>query len=47
LTVTFYVNGKKVEQLAPEYKEEMARRLSEAMSNYYTAHPDEYSQIKQ
>ena len=47
LTVTIHIGGKKVEKLAPEYKERMAQRLSEALSRYYTANPDEYCKIKQ
>jgi phenylpyruvate tautomerase PptA (4-oxalocrotonate tautomerase family) len=46
LTVTFHIGGKQVDKLTEEQKERMAQRLSEAMSTYYTAHPEEYAKIK-
>lgn len=46
LTVTLHIGGKQVERLTPEQSERMAQRLSEAMSTYYTAHPDEFIRIK-
>ena len=46
LTVTLHIGGEQVERLTPEQSERMAQRLSEAMSVYYTAHPDEYQQIQ-
>ena len=46
LTVTLHIGGKQVESLTEEQKEKMAQRLSEAMSLYYTAHPDEYLKLK-
>lgn len=46
LTCTFFVGGKQVETLTEEQRERMAQRLSEAMSIYYTAHPDEYLKLK-
>lgn len=46
LTVTFHIGGKQVDKLTEEQKERMAHRLSEAMSTYYTAHPEEYAKIK-
>lgn len=46
LTVTFYVGGKQVDKLTEEQCERMAERLSEAMSLYYTAHPEEYAKLK-
>ena len=45
LTCTFYVGGKPVEKLTEEQLDAMARRLGEAMSIYYTAHPDEYIKL--
>ena len=47
LTVTLHIGGKQVDKLTAEQCERMANRLSEAMSCYYTAHPDEYQRIKQ
>ena len=46
LTVTLHIGGKQVDKLTAEQSERMARRLSEAMSLYYTAHPEEFSQVK-
>lgn len=46
LTVTLYIGGKEVNTLTAEQSERMAQRLSEAMSLYYTAHPDEFSKLK-
>ena len=46
LTCTFYVGGKQVDKLTPEYLDKMAQRLGEVMSLYYTAHPDEYRKLK-
>ena len=46
LTVELYIGGKKIEKLTREQSERMAERLSEAMSDYYTAHPDEFAKLK-
>lgn len=46
LTVTLHIGGKQVDKLTPEQSERMAQRLSESMSIYYTAHPEEYSKLK-
>lgn len=46
LTVTLHIGGKQVERLDPDVSERMAKRLSEAMSIYYTAQPGEYREIK-
>jgi hypothetical protein len=46
LTCTFFIGGKQVDKLTPEQKERMAERLSETMSLYYTANPEEYRKIK-
>ena len=45
LTVTLFVGGKQVDELTEEHLERMAQRLSKTMSNYYTAHLDEYQKI--
>lgn len=47
LTYSFYVGGVPVEKLTPEQTKRMAERLSETMSLYYTAHPDEYKRFKE
>lgn len=46
LTVTLHIGGKQVDKLTDDQRERMAQRLSEVMSTYYTAHPEEYQQIK-
>lgn len=46
LTVTFHIGGKQVDKLSAEQSERMAQRLSETMSLYYTAHPEEFSKLK-
>ena len=46
LTVTLYVGGKQVDKLTHEQGERITQRLSEAMSLYYTAHPEEYQKFK-
>lgn len=46
LTVTLHIGDKQIDMLTPEQRERMAERLSEAMSVYYTAHPEEYSKLK-
>jgi hypothetical protein len=47
LTVTLHIGGKQVDTLTEEQRERMAQRLSEAMSTYYTAHPEEFLKIKE
>lgn len=46
LTVTLHIGGRQVDKLTPEQTERMAERLSESMSLYYTANPEEYREIK-
>lgn len=46
LTVTLHINGKQVDTLTDEQCEKIAQRLSEAMSLYYSNHPDEYLKLK-
>ena len=46
LTVTLHINGKQVDTLTEEQREKIAQKLSEAMSLYYSNHPDEYLKIK-
>ena len=47
LTFTLHIGGKQVETLTEEQRQRMADGLSETMSIYYTAHPDEYKKIKE
>ena len=46
LTVTLHIGGKQVDTLTEEQRERLAKRLGDAMSIYYTAHPAEYQKIK-
>lgn len=46
LTVTLHIGGKQVERLTDEQAEKMAQKLSEVMSIYYTANPNEFKDIK-
>jgi hypothetical protein len=47
LTFTLHIGGKQVDTLTEEQRQRLADRLSEAMSLYYTANPDEYKKIKE
>ena len=47
LTYTLYIGGKQVDKLTPEQLDRLAQRLSEAMSIYYTARPEEYKKLQQ
>ena len=46
LTCTFFVGGKQVDKLTDEQCERMAQKVGETLSIYYTAHTDEYKQLK-
>ena len=46
LIVELYVGDQRIEKLTEEQKERMAQRLSENMSLYYTAHPEEFAKLK-
>lgn len=46
LTVTLHIGGKQIDKLTTEQCEQMAQRLSDTMSLYYTSHADEYQKIK-
>lgn len=45
LTYTIYVGNQQVDHLTPEQLDRMAQRIGEAMSMYYSNHPDEYRKI--
>ena len=47
ITFAFFVGNTPVERLSAAYLENMIRCLSERMSDYYTAHPDEFAALKQ
>lgn len=46
LTCSFFVGGKQVDKLTPEYLEKLSERLGKVMSVYYTANLEEYQQLK-
>jgi hypothetical protein len=46
IKVTLYLGEKQIQSLPEEYKDEMSKRLSERMSTFYTAHPQEFQKIK-
>lgn len=46
LTVTLHIGDKQVDKLSAEQGERIAQRLSDVMSLYYTAHPEEFSKLK-
>lgn len=46
LTVTLHIGGQQVDKLSKEQIDCMAARLTQAMSLYYTAHPEEYQKLK-
>ena len=46
LKVTLHIGGKQIEKLTPEQCEQMAQRLSDTMSLYYTSRLVEYQKIK-
>lgn len=46
LTVTLYIGEKQVDEFTDEQSEKLAQKFGEALSLYYTAHPDEFLKIK-
>ena len=46
LTVVLYYKGEQVDTLPQEARDRISERLTEVMSTYYTAHPEEYSAVK-
>ena len=46
LTVTFHIGKTQIERLSDEQLEIMAKRVSETMSRYYSANPEEYQRLK-
>lgn len=42
ITASFYIGDQKVDKLPEEYLEKMSKNLSETMSIYYRAHPDQF-----
>ena len=46
LTVSFYIGNERIEALTELQKQAMSDRVSETMSLYYSAHPEELLKIK-
>lgn len=46
ITVTLHIGGVQVEKLTPEQVQKVSDRLSESMSEYYTARPEEYKRMQ-
>lgn len=46
ITVNAYIGGKRVTSLSSEQSQNMARAMSEALSVYYSAHPEEYKVLQ-
>ena len=46
LTVTLYIGRERVEKLTDDQVKRMAQKIGEAMSTYYSLHPDEYKKLK-
>lgn len=46
LTYTLHIGGKQVDRITGEQAQKMVERLSERMSTYYTAHPEEFKKLK-
>lgn len=47
LTYSFYVGGVKVDKLTPEQKQKIGERFGEAVSQYYSRHPEEYLKLQE
>lgn len=45
LKVTLYIGDKQIDKLTPEQTDRLAQRLSETMSRYYMAHPEELAAL--
>lgn len=45
LTYSYYVGGKQVDKLTLKQKEIIGQRLGEALSLYYSQHPEEYKKL--
>ena len=46
LSYSIRVGGERVESLTEEQCEKMAQKVGDALSVYYTAHPEEFLKIK-
>lgn len=46
LTVVLYYKGEQVETLPQEARDRISERLTVVMSAYFSAHPEEYSAVK-
>lgn len=46
LTVVLYYKGEQVETLPQEARDRISERLTVVMSTYFSAHPEQYSEVK-
>jgi hypothetical protein len=46
ITVILFVGDRQVQTLSPSEREAIARRLSQNMSTYYTAHSEQYERLQ-
>lgn len=47
LTFTLHVGGTQIDKLSADQVQRIADRLSETMSTYYTAHPEEFKKLRE
>ena len=45
LTVRIFINGEERSVFTPEEQARIQKRMSEAMSDYYRRHPEEYEDL--
>ena len=46
IKILLYRGGEQIQSLPQEQRDDISKRLSEQMSTFYTAHPQEYQKIK-
>ena len=46
ITILLYRGGEQIQSLPQEHKDKISKRLSEQMSTFYTARPQEFQKIK-
>ena len=47
MTVTLHIGREQIDTLTDEQRSVAAKRVSESMSRYYSANPEEYSELKE
>lgn len=46
IKVVIYIGGKQIDTLTEEQRANAAEKISKAMSEYYTRHPEEYARLR-